>query len=178
MDKKDFNNISIRGRVAFGIICFEKYVTAKYPNAEFAPVCELMWSIVSDKDYIDVSAERYMEIIPEYLYEFDAYEDAGFEFMSAVEFNAMRKLIPPDDDTLNLIMRRIYDIAMEHAYAAIMPPAKESIDMLFEIIQSLETQGIEVPDIEMVTSFTFTESGGWGAFISYDNLSKVLGQRQ
>ena len=174
MNKKAFNNISIRGRVAFGIMCFEEYVAVEYPDMDFAPVCELMWDIVSDRDYIDASAEKYMEIIPEYLYEFDAYEDAGFEFLSVEEFESMRKLIPSGDAALELIMHRIYDISMEHAYAAIEPPAKESIDLLFEVIEELESRGVRVPGIEKVAGFSFAESGGWGAFISHGGLSKVL----
>ena len=174
MNKKDFNNISIRGRIVFGIMCFEEYVTDKYPNVDFAPVCELMWDIVSDKDYIDASAEKYMEIIPEYLYEFDAFEEAGFEFLSAEDFNAMRKLIPSDDEALDLIMHRIYDIAMEHAYGAIESPARASIDLLFEIIEALEARGIKVPRIQVVAKFSFAESGGWGGFIPHAGLSKIL----
>lgn len=174
MLKKDFNDISIRGRVAFGIMCFERYVKDKYHDADFSPVCHLMWGIVSDKDFIDASAERYMEIIPEYLYEFDDYDEAEFDYLSTEEFNAMRKLIPNDDQSLEIIMHRIYDTAMEHAYSAIKAPAKASIDYVFEIAETLGMEGVTPPDIESVKRFSFAESGGWGAPISYEGLSIIL----
>ena len=174
MNKKDFNNISIRGRIAYGIMCFEEYVSTKYPDKDFAPVCTFMWNIVSDKDYIDVSAERYMEIIPEYLYEFDEYEKAGFEFLTFDEFNAMRELVPNNDEALNIIMYRIYDIAMEHACGAITPPAKASIDLLFDIIEQINNCGISLPRAELVDGFDFGESGGWGSPISHVGLSRIL----
>lgn len=174
MRKKDFNNISIRGRVAFGIMCFERYVRTEYAKRDFAPVCRLMWDIVSDKDYIDASAERYMEVIPEYLYEFDTYEEAEFEFLSAEEFAAMRALVPADDSGLERIMHRIYDVAMEHAYAAVEAPAKASIDYVFEIAEVLEGNGIALPDVDAVKGFSYEVSGGWGAPIDCKGLSIVL----
>ena len=174
MNKKDFNGISIRGRVVFAIMCFENYVIAKYPARQFDGVCALMWDIVSDKDYIDASAEKYMEIIPEYLYEFDSYEDAGFEYLTRDEFDFFSELIPSDDESLSLIMHRIYDIAMEHAYAAVDYPAKASIDLLFEIIDALKREGIKLPDIGLVRGFAFAESGGWGNPVSRKGLSRIL----
>lgn len=174
MHKKDFNGISIRGRVAFGVMCFERYVMARHPGRDFAPVCRLMWDIVSDKDYIDASAEHYMEIVPEYLYEFEAYEDAGFEFLGKEEFESMRKLVPSDDPGLGRIMHSIYDIAMEHAYGAVEAPAKASIDCVFEIVEVLENNGVALPDIGAVKDFSFEKSGGWGKPIDYRGLSLVL----
>lgn len=174
MLKKDFNEISIRGRAAFGVMCFERYVKSKYHDEDFSPVCRLMWDIVSDKDYIDASAERYMEIIPEYLYEFDDYDEAEFDYLSTEEFNSMRKLIPNDDQGLETIMHRIYDIAMEHAYSAIEAPAKASIDYVFEIAETLKTEGVALPDIESVKQFSFAKSGGWGEPINYRGLSIIL----
>ena len=174
MRKKDLNNISIRGRVAFGIMCFERYVKARHANRDFTPVCRLMWDIVSDRNYIDASAERYMEVIPEYLYEFDSYEEAGFEFLSRGEFEAMRALVPPDDPDLECIMHRIYDIAMEHAYTAVDAPARASIDRVFEIAEVLEGNGVALPDVGAVKDFSFEESGGWGSPISHEGLSIVL----
>ena len=48
MNAKDFDNISIRGRVAYIILCFEKYVTKMYPGTDWARVDDMMWKICDD----------------------------------------------------------------------------------------------------------------------------------
>lgn len=165
MNKKDFYNISIRGRIAYAIMCFEAYAKVRYPTRDFTPVCTLMWDIVSDKDSIDISTEKYMEIIPEYLYEFPDYKDADFEYLSKDEFDSMHKIIPSDCGSINSIMHRIYDIAMEHAYIAFEAPAKSSIDLLFDVIAILRQEKIPLPDISKIQKYAFNESGGWGVSV-------------
>lgn len=174
MNKKTFYGISIRGRVAYAIMCFEEYVIAKYPERDFSPVSKIMWNIVSASDSIDISAEKYMEIIPEYLYEFSVYEDADFEYLTKEQFLSLREIIPSDCEDLNVIMHRIYDIAMEHAYAAIDVPAKESINLLVEVIAILQKDSIRLPEMKKVEDFSFEESMGWGKPITPKGLSKIL----
>ena len=61
--KNMFMNISLRGRVAYVILCFEEYVRDKYSVELMRPVIEKMWAMVSEP-YIDVKAMEFMEIIP------------------------------------------------------------------------------------------------------------------
>ena len=55
---------------------------------------------------------------------------------------------------------------MEHAYGAITPPAKTSIDLLFDIIKQINNSGISLPHIELVEGFDFGKTGGWGSPMS------------
>ena len=50
---KQFYPISIRGRIAYVIFCFENYVKVKYLDVDMQPVLRLMWSVVDSSDYID-----------------------------------------------------------------------------------------------------------------------------
>lgn len=174
MNKTIFNNISIRGRIAFCIMCVENYMKSTYPTANFSVVSKLMWNIVGDSDYIDNSAYHFMEIIPEYLYEFDSFVDSDFEYISEIEYEACKDLLSPSDETLNLIMHRIYDIAMEYAYEAIPTAGKKTIDYLFDVINILEERHIPLPDIASVLSSTFDQHDGWGDFIRYSGRSLYL----
>ena len=133
-----------------------------------------MWNIVDDCDYIDNSAYKYMEIIPEYLYEFDSYEAADFEYISENEFFLFRSSINSSDEALNTIMHCIYDIAMEYAYEAIHDYGKATFKYISEVIAILKENKISLPDIDKVSSFTFDKFGGWGDFIKPDGLSQFI----
>ena len=114
MNAKNFDNISIRGRVAYIILCFERYVIAKYPDADWTRVDDMMWKICDESDYIDNSAYKYMEIIPEYLYEFSDYDSADFEYLSKEDYEYYISVIPMDDEKLNTIMHPLIQ-AVRHS---------------------------------------------------------------
>ena len=107
MDRHDFYGVSILGMVAYCIMCLESYALEAYPDHDLAPVLRLAWGIVGPEGYIDENAYRYMEAIPEYLFEFDDYETAEFEYLTREEFDELRCLLNPKDTTLDLLMHRV-----------------------------------------------------------------------
>lgn len=121
-----FKPISIRGRIAYGISCLHTYVTQVYPSEDFSSVLDLACQITEEADYIDISSQKYMEIIPEYLYEFDNFEEAEFEYLSEEAYKHFVTLIPADDNDLNIIMHAIWQIAWEYCYNSIDKFAKDT----------------------------------------------------
>lgn len=146
--------LSIRGRIAYVIMCFEKYVLAKYPRRNWAPVCDMMWRICDSSDYIDNSAYRYMEIIPEYLYEFDNFQDAEFDYLTPEEYKIFTTIIPSDDPDVETIMHSIYSIAMEYAYTSIPPTAPDTIPYILKAEDCLKKSGLPLPDVSVLTQYT------------------------
>ena len=84
---RQYDNLSIRGRVAYLIMCFERYVAQKYPDRDMTLPAEFMWNVVDGSDYMDEQAYRYMDIIPDYLFETDKYETSDMVNMSKDEYN-------------------------------------------------------------------------------------------
>lgn len=115
-----------------------------------------------------------MEAIPEYLFEFDDYETAGFEHLAESEFDELRGLLDPDDEELDLLMHRIYDVAMCYAYTAVEVPPREAVDLVFDSIGCLRKHGMSLLDFELVRGFSFNEFHGWGVHINPEGLSRVL----
>ena len=157
MDRRDFTCVSIRGMVTYCVMCLENYVLEAYADHDFAQ-----------------NADRFMEAIPEYLFEFDDYGAAGFEHLTESEFNELRGLLDPDDEVLGLLMHRIYDVAMCYAYTAVEVPPREAVDLVFDSIGCLREHGISLPDFELVRGFSFNEYDGWGAHVNPEGLSRVL----
>ena len=174
MNKRDFYSVSILGMVAYCIMCLENYVLKAYADHDFAPVLRLAWDIVGPDGYIDENAYRYMEAIPEYLFEFGDYEAAEFEHLTESEFDELRGLLNPDDEALGLLMHRVYDVAMCYAYTAVEVPPREAVDLVFDVIGCLEEHGVPLPDFELVRGFSFSEFHGWGIQISPEGLSRVI----
>ena len=174
MNKRDFYNISIRGMVAYCNMCLENYILDVYPDRDFAPILRLAWAIVGDEGYIDQEADRYMEVIPEYLFEFDDYEEAEFENLTKEEFDELRALLDPDDEVLDLVMHRVYDVAMVYAYIGLPTPPREAVDFVWDVVGCLNEHGVPLPDFELVRSFSFSEFRGWGVHISPEGLSRVI----
>jgi len=176
MMKTIYDKLSIRGRVAYAIMCFENYVNFKYPDKDMSNVAEIMWKIIDDSDYIDNSAYRYMEIIPEYLYEKDNFASLEFEFLSEQEYNYFISLLPnPNNDPdLNTIMHRIYDIAMKYAYTVVELDSWETKEYLQEVSNILEKNNIPTPDIEKIPKYEWDDSHGWGKCFDGRYLSIIL----
>ena len=104
--KTIYDTLSIRGRVTYAIMCFERYVTFKYPDKDMSAVAEMMWKIIDDSDYIDNSAYRYMEIIPEYLFEANDFTSSEFDYMTKKEYVHFTALLPKPDDDKDLRQHR------------------------------------------------------------------------
>ena len=115
-----------------------------------------------------------MEAIPEYLFEFDDYEAAEFEHLTREEFGEFRGLLDRNDETLDLLMHRVYDVAMCYAYTAVEAPPKEAVNLVFDSIGCLREHGIPLPDFDLVRGFSFSEFHGWGVHINPEGLSMVL----
>lgn len=165
--------LSIRGRITYLIMCFEKYVTAKYPDLNWLPVCDMMWKICDSSDYIDNSAYRYMEIVPEYLYEFDNFKAAEFEYLSEEEYKFFTSIIPSDDADIETIMHSIYDVAMEYAYGAIPKGAPDAIPYISDVEKCMERNNIPLPDISLLAQYTDPKHW-WGTPFDGRHLSIIM----
>ena len=176
MKKDDFYNISVLGRVAYAIMCFERYVTSKYPNTDFRAAAEMMWSIVDGSNYLDESSYRYIEIVPECLFEADSYNNSDFEYLTEAEYDNFTSMLNSNDKNLNTLMQSIYDSAMSYAYRVPEPGAPKNIPILKEIDTILSRNGIDLPDKSVLSKYTPTDSDGLGDYFDGRYLSIILNQ--
>ena len=172
MKKSDFKELSIRGRVAYCIKCLVTYIKAKYPNGKLEPIIEKACHIIDKTDCIDESAHRYMEIIPEYLFEFDNFVRLDFEYMDEEEYKLFISLIPNPkvDEDLNNLMHYIYDVAIEYCYVALDKGAPETLSYIMKTVDILKKNKLEIPSIEQFKKFKFEEFDGWGDYIEKEEF--------
>ena len=63
--------------MAYSILCVGEVLVAKYPDDDWSVLSKEMLKATST--YWDEWGNRFIEIIPEYLFEFDTYEESDFE---------------------------------------------------------------------------------------------------
>ena len=176
MDNR-INDISIRARVAYLIMCFERYVAEKCPQGKWQPVAEMMWKICDNSDYIDNSAYHYLEIIPDHLYAHEGFVESKFEFKTETEYAAYVSVIPKDNSNLNILMHSIYDVAIEYAYCGIPKGAPDTIPYIEDAEQIMHDSGLELPDISLLAGYIDPEDW-WGDPFDGRYLSIILNQNR
>lgn len=173
MNNYNFENVSIVGRVAYGIMCAEAYLIQKYPSKDWSIVFKDFWNITS-LELWDEWMEEIIEIIPEYLFEFDSYILSDFDYLTEEKYNELKQLYDGTNGNVNTILNMLYDLANSHAYSSIQGNGRESLSRLKRIIVFLQTEGVQLPDAKQVQNFSFSEKNGWGNPFDGTKLSKVV----
>lgn len=170
--KFDFSDISLNGRIAYAIMCAERYALAKYPEKDWTPLFTWMWKCTSD--YFDEWYYRFMEILPEYLYEFDNYKDAQFEYLSEKDYNYYAAFLKDIDKNMEKLIVIPTEIAMVYSYMPIPEEGKESIKLVYAAIKILKDNKIKLPDPSAVEFSKFSEKNGWGNPFEGKALSIII----
>ena len=176
----NLKNISMNGRMAYSILCVEKYLLSKYPGRDWRMLSTKMWDVTNTP--WDDWSERFMEVIPQYLFEFDNYEDSDFEFLSMEEYQQFKNLYSGITDGLcedatdpvNFILMGLYRLEEVYAYTSIPGIGEESLRIVNQIVSTVQNEGVEIPDIDIVAFSSFEQKSGWGDFFDDKHLSLIL----
>ncbi|MDE6425838.1 MAG: hypothetical protein K2K89_06845, partial [Ruminococcus sp.] len=68
-------NISLRGRIAFTIMCIEQYLTKQYPHNDWTPLSEKMWKVTNS--YFDEWLYDFTDIMPECFFKISKLKNAS-----------------------------------------------------------------------------------------------------
>lgn len=169
----NFEDISLRGRIAYGIMCAENYALVKHPERDWKPVFTELWRI-SDDIMWDDWADRVADLLPEYIHEGDSYDEDEFSWIDEAGFEKLKALYAGMSEGWSTIIRDIFDMEEEYAYSSIPGKGTASIRMLEEIIGTLRSEGVELPDAKKVAFSRFEEDDGWGKPFDCTGLSKIL----
>jgi hypothetical protein len=174
MDSKDFSNISLVGRVAFGINCFEKALLfLKCDINKWKPVLKDLWTFMS-VDFLDDWSGLMAEILPENILEFKDYND-DYEYINEEKFIYLRTLYDDIDDRLHVLMDCIFRLGESHAYSVIIDGGSESLVNLQRLIDFMLKSSLPLPDVQKYEKFSINDNKGWGNRIDGGTLSIIPG---
>ncbi len=172
MKYSDFENISMNGRMAYLILCVEKYLITKYPHTDWTVLSKWMWKATSE--YWDEWGYRFIEIIPEYLFEFDSYEASNFEAISKEDYDYFTKLFKDNTEILNELLQKLYDMQEVYCYTSIPGKGNDAIQIVLDMCNVLEKENVSLPDPSIVSFSTFKDKDGWGEDFDGEKLSLIL----
>ena len=168
----DFRDVSLRGRIAYGIMCAESYALSHYPQRNWRPVFEVLWYLSKDV-YWDDWSSRVIDILPEYVSHDIPYNPDDFETLNEHTYETLCNLYDGMPQAWATILSNIVGMEQEYAYTVIPGCGLESVAMLKEIVSLLEAESIEPPDAKPVESMRF-EGDGRGEPFDASSLSRVL----
>ena len=114
MNKKDFENISMNGRLAYQLMCVERYLVSKYPNKDFTKLMELLWQVTNGM-YWDTFSGYLIEFNKSCFFEFDTYEEQEWLYVTKEQYELFKNLISELDDNDESILETLKDQAEVYA---------------------------------------------------------------
>lgn len=174
MNLEQMKQISLRGRVAYGICCFENVlITLEYDLNDWRNVLNYLWQFTNIQ-YLDNWNEIIVELIPENLMEFNTYEEQEFERLSPEEFVSLSQLYQSTEESIGILLRDIYELGISHAYSIIEGYGESSLILINRIANYMLKQGFPLPDMDSFLKYSINENRGWGNRFDGTVLSKVI----
>lgn len=171
----NLKNISMNGRIAYAIQCIEKYLVEKYPNKDFKKLSIEMWKATSD--FFDKWHDEFIEIIPEYLYEFgEKYQKDKWDYLNEENFNYWINFFNEikKDPNINKLLTNLAEISMVYCYTPIPDEGKESLKLIENIENILNENKINLPESDTFSFSKFAEKNGWGNDFDGKKYSLIL----
>lgn len=173
MNKKDFKNISMNGRLAYQLMCVERYLVSKYPNKDFTKLMELLWQVTNGM-YWDTFSDYVMDLEPSTLFEFNTYEEQEWLRLSKEEYKELTPCMKGLDNVVDDLFETLKEQTFVYAYTEVPKNTKESIDIVFDTIKFLKQEKIKLPDVKLVEFSTIDQQDGWGNSFDGTKLSIIL----
>ena len=171
--------ISMNGRMAYVIMCAERFLTAVYPDKDWSPVARKMWKATAD-NWADW-ANEYCEIIPDVILSTDGYDAKGYQYISEEEYHAFLSLYDgitsgrEDNisDIVDHMLNMPYEMAMVYEGTSV-GDGKESLDIIKNTEDILLENNIPLPDSRLLSFSPFSQKNGWGNDFDGERLSVIL----
>lgn len=162
--------ISIAGRIAFIIMCIEKYCITQYPDKDWTPLAEEMWKF--NDSYWDEWLYSLIDLFPECIDENDSFE----EYTGKYSYDTFRNLYK---DLRNNELNEMFDLlncSMGIYLYTCVGDITESmfLEVVEEIVGYLTKNNIPVPEVEKVSFSKFSENDGFGKKFDGRYLSVIL----
>lgn len=169
-----FTDISIIGRVAWGIFALEVYLKECNENMDmWKGLFEKLWSFPY-MEYVDEYTYMFIEHSPYSILECDNYiQDGDWEYVSEEEFFALRELYTTSEHTqeTEYVMDCLQEMLSTHLYTQNTPPAKASLDIMNTRLYLYLADRIKsLPPIEPFKIYSVQDNKCWGCFHSKEGV--------
>ncbi|WP_259016787.1 hypothetical protein [Emticicia fluvialis] len=172
MKAMDFKRISIRGRVAFSIVCLENSIKHfQLSELEWDFLLKLLWNYTS----INMGTWHYQvaECIPRGVLN-DTDDLSDLDFLSETQFWSLNQLYKKCNNELLEIIDLIFFIGISDLYSSIENYSPQTIEYLQEILLIMNKHKIPLPPVNMFYQFSITEYNGWGREFTREDVFRNI----
>ena len=174
-----FDTISMNGRMAYIIMCIEKYLKTAYPNKDWSLLAEKLWAATST-NWSDWP-EMYSCYIPDVLLQYDTYDEELSSGMTHSEYIKIKNLYcgitegleDNSEDPVNYILNKPFEMATVYEGTTI-GNGSESLEIIAETEKLLLDHDVALPNYHYVEFSKFSERNGWGDDFDGRKLSIIL----
>lgn len=169
------------GRLCYLFMCIEKYLITCYPKRDWTPVAKRCWQWTNDT--WDIGCDIYSPVVPEFLLEFDNYEETNRRAfdgeLSKSDYLALINLYNGlttgnEDDEINQVLMLPMEFNNVCEGSAFMNADEPSLVILNKAQEFLLLHQIPFPSICKVKKMTVDEKNGWGDFVESEYLSMII----
>ncbi|WP_029067527.1 hypothetical protein [Lachnobacterium bovis] len=166
-----FENISIRGRMAYMICSFEKLLLYYECNKEeWKGLLEKLWKYTST-EFLDDWMYEIAEYMPESVLE-DSFE--GAEFISVGEYTHLQKLYRNTDAKVLSFLRSVFECGTCDLYSKLYNYSPNTIKCVRQATDILKNLNIELMDAKLFEKYAYTDCNGWGFPFEGKKMSIIL----
>lgn len=178
---ENFKYISLTGRLCYLFMCIEAYLVTCYPDRDWTPVAERCWQWTSI--YWDEGADVYGQVVPEYLFEFDNYEETNQRAfdgtLSKKDYQTLVSLYADitngdSEDEINQILRLPIDFANECESTNFCSADEPTLMIIYKMQQFLSLHNISFPNVCKISHLSMEQKNGWGDFMDSKYLSIII----
>lgn len=163
MIEEKFKNISIKGRVAYGISCLERALicySCTLKNWEW--VLEKIWEFTSI-EYLDDWFYEMAEFLPDSLLEDNEYIPEEFEYITEKQFYILLELYQKESNqVINQIFNLIFEMGTFDLYSRLENYSPNTLICLEKINNIMVLNNIELPSVANFIRYSYYENKGWG----------------
>lgn len=172
----DFHTISLTGRLCYLFMCYEQYLTTRYPTKDWTLVAQKCWQWTSH--YWNGGCDIFAQVIPEFLFEFDNYDQTSKQFdnnLSKKDYEQLKSLYK---DVYIEEINQLFMLGIDFNNACECTDFANADDITIDILGKaqmiLSKHHIPYPDIHLLSGFSVNQKNGWGDFIDSSYLSIIL----
>lgn len=163
MKTNDFKGISIRGRVAYAICCFENAIMYfNYSISDWGLILEQLWSYTK-MEFFDDWHYSTAEFLPESILEFNTDKKDNFECITEEQFAILHKLYNKSSNIILHIIGFIFEIGISEFYGRLDNYGQKTLENLEILVNYMMSWNVPLPDINRFKSLSYEDGNGWGA---------------
>jgi hypothetical protein len=156
---KNIQSLSIRARVAYGILCLENVLKQNVPlKADWQMILDKFW-LFTQLEYVDEWLYIVSEIMPGSILD-DLYSDELS--ITWTEYQQLKKVYENTPSFIFEIMECIFNCGRRHLYGAVTPQSPETLEYIKLLQKIMRKHKVALPNVEGLLKYHFNKHQGWG----------------